>query len=305
MVVALFTSVLLLGAAPNAGGQQTPPAGITDVGWWSQRPGASAAPTGGFEVASGLGGDQSIAALRTTNRGASSTTLVLEEADGEDGGPGALQVCTVTGEWSAANPGSFADAPTFDCEAGSAALERDSASSEWRGEVTSLLAGGASSLMVVPAAQSAAPLPVSTGFVVRFDGARLEVASANPVEGSAPPPAAPTDTPTGSPPIAAPPPSTPSAPLDTPSSSDGGFVTLPNTAAPFEDPGTLPEVAAPPAVQDLAGTPASPAAPLPLSLTESGGDSGAPWARLVVLVPLCAAAGAGAAVGRRRFSPSG
>ena len=305
LLVALVLVALLL-AAPGAAGQSGDTAVITEVGWWSQRPGAAPAPEGGFEVATGVGGDQSVAALAVTTAGSlQSATLVLDEVGGRAQDSAALQVCPVTRDWVAANPGPFAEAPTFDCDAGSATLGRDAAAARWRGDVTSLLAAGATGLMVVPAG-AAGPLPVTIGFEVRFAGARLEVEAAAEVDEATPPPSG---TPTGdtsstdggspasSPPVGQ---ADGSGSFNEASPSAGPPAALAATPDPHpSDPVPATEAAAPAVTESLAGgIGASPGALLPADLSAAS-HGGAPWARLFALVPLCAAVGAGSAYGRR------
>lgn len=296
-------AAVVLGAPPAAGQAGDPPS-IGEVGWWSQRPGAAAAPAGGFEVANGLGRDQSIAALRMAGGDEpASAVLVLDESGGRAQDAATLRVCTVVDEWAAANPGPFGDAPGFDC-ATAVPLERDAGTMTWRGEVADLLTGGATSLMVVPDAGGDA-LPVNAGYEISFSAARLEVTS---VPDPAPAPAAPAPSSSGPTPTAA----VGAAPPGPGPNASGTTFAVPNT---FVDPppsvpqpaaptaATATEVAAPAPVDALAGgTGTSPLPQLPVDTADGQAGSGPPWGRLLVLVPLCAGAGVAAAYGRRALS---
>ncbi|MEY2422706.1 MAG: hypothetical protein QOI95_2773 [Acidimicrobiaceae bacterium] len=152
---------------------------VDKVAWWTRRPAAQ--PTGNptnFEVAAGLQGDESVAALRVLIRGdVTKATLVLGEADApfKDVTPGKLRVCTTNVPWLVVDGGAFADAPAADC---SNAVEltrvKDPAGNgSWSGDVTSMLSGARSevTLMVVPSPDKGAvlPAPYWIKFLARVD----------------------------------------------------------------------------------------------------------------------------------------
>jgi hypothetical protein len=173
---------VLLGFAGlwSAFAQSSPDLTIVDkVAWWTKRPGAQ--PTGNpanFEVAAGVQGDESIAALRILIRGdVTKATLVMGEADApfKDVTPGKLRVCTTNVPWLVVDGGAFADAPTPDC-ATAVELTRSkdpNGNGSWSGDVTKFLAGPRSevTLMVVPSPDKAAVLPPTywIKFLARVD----------------------------------------------------------------------------------------------------------------------------------------
>jgi hypothetical protein len=152
---------------------------VDKVGWWTRRAGAQ--PTGNpanFEVAAGVQGEESIAALRVLIRGdVTKATLVMGEADApfKDLTTPTLQVCTTAVPWLVVDGGAYADAPKPDCS-NAAPLTRTkdpAGNGSWSGDVTRFLAGSRSevSLMVVPAPDKAAVLPPTywVKFLARVD----------------------------------------------------------------------------------------------------------------------------------------
>jgi hypothetical protein len=288
-------------AATPAGSQEL--AAITQVGWWSQRPGATAQPDGGFEVAVGVGGqEQSAAALRLEAGGELASAFIsLDEATAVGIQAAGLRACTTTGAWGEANPGDYEDRPPADCD-DAVDLTRDDAGGVWTGDVTSLLdPSGTTLILLEPVGREVvAGLPVVPGFQIQFSGAQVLAtgSSAPPVDdlGTAPP--APTfDPPAGggfdAPSFAAPSLTEPGfagPDLGTADLDLGG----PETAAPAPATQTLGEER-PSATDDLfAGGP----------ISGIPGDP-KPWWRLVLLVPLSAAVGVGAALGRRWWHERG
>lgn len=261
---------------------------VTETGWWTRRVGAAEQPAGGFEVAAGLQGEESVAALRVDVSGgtASAATLVLAEAGGFGASGAALQVCATSDAWTAANPGAYADAPEASCD-GAASLARDDAG-QWTADVTALVAGalggGTVSLVVAPA-PPATGLPIEAPFDVQLSSAQLQVTDASGVGagfGSLPP----TTAYTFQPPAATP--------------------ALPSTAfAPPVPPSAFPPAALPPAT--IVGAPAAPATPAVDAAAPTAGTfqpvastgPGKPWGRLLWMVPLSAAVGAAATAARR------
>lgn len=126
---------------------------VAEVGWWTRNPAASA-PADGIQVANGLDGPLSVAAVRAGDGSGSVTSakLTLKEADGSVNAAGAsLQACPAAGTFEAKANGAFADAPKADCAAGKVALQRDAATGTWTAEVGPLLPTGTSAISIVPA----------------------------------------------------------------------------------------------------------------------------------------------------------
>jgi hypothetical protein len=247
---------------------------VDKVGWWTRRAGAQ--PTGNpanFEVAAGLQGDESVAALRVLIRGdVTKATLVMGEADApfKDITTPKMQVCTTTVPWIVIDGGAYADAPKPDC---SNAVElvrtKDPAGNgSWAADITRFLAGARSevTLMVLPAPDASAVLPPTwwVKFLARVDAE-------------------------GTPDV--PPPTTPKVAVAPPSGNTptGPVVTAPaGTAAPTA---TAPPTTAPPA--QVA------AAPKRFAVA-SATHANKPWGKLFLLVPLAAIA-AGLFTGGRKY----
>ncbi len=291
-VTALVVALVLL-AVPGlqrADAEATVPA----WGWWTDRPTAPPAGEAGegqpvgaaaVEVASGVDGT-SVAALRVTGTGVvDEAVLVLAES--QPGGPDvSVDVCSVSAPFTPTDGGALDDAPGQDC-LGAITVERDPATQTWRAEVTRLVSGTDDvTLLLVPGAAPVEGLPIGGATaVVRFGGVALEVQGGG---------VAPTTTaaPTTTTPVTSPPPATVAPPTPAPASpSFSPTPTIaPTTTAPAVEP------VSPPVDADTAdelSVPSLTAGPI------SGGDDGAPWIRLGLLVPLSAAVGYGTVIGGR------
>jgi hypothetical protein len=238
---------------------------VDKIGWWTRRPGAM--PYGNpnnFEVASGVQGDESVAALRVLIRGEiTKATLVMSEVDAPLAGvnPGKLRACTTDVPWLVADGGAFTAAPKANCD-GAVELARSvdaNGAATWMGDVTKMLAGARSevSIMVVPSPDAAAVVPPT--YYIKFT-ARIDA------EGT------PDVTPTTQ--AASPPP--------VPSGGGGSFTSTPRVTAPS---GTVTT----PAVT----TPTTVAATTPTSTPRRFALAAQPkevkhWGRLVWLIPLAA-----------------
>jgi hypothetical protein len=247
---------------------------VDKVGWWTRRAGAQ--PTGNpanFEVAAGVQGDESVAALRVLIRGdVTHASLVLGEADAplKDVVTPKLQVCTTSVPWLVVDGGAFTDAPKADCS-GAVELTRTkdpAGNGSWAADVTKFLAGARSevTLMVMPAPDSSAVLPPTwwVKFLARVDA-----------DGT--PDLQPTTTP-----------STAVAP-PAGNTATGPRVTAPTgTAAP---PATAPPTTAAPT--QVAAEPRRFA-------VAAAHHENKPWGKLFVLVPLAAIA-AGLVTGGRKY----
>lgn len=287
---ALFALVLLVTDVAGAL-DGDPPA---KTGWWTSEPGAAAQPDGGFQVGA-LGGQAvSVAAVQfSAPSGVTSAKLTLQEASGGFVTPASsLQVCVTTASWEPANPGAMADAPAADCSQ-KVDLTRDADKLMWTGEVAGLMptAGGEPSLMIVPGETAASGSPVDPGFRVTFSGAALTVVS-SPGTTTSPTTAEPYS---GSTDFGGGGSSNPSFGGSTGGSiSDLGPVT-PTTVA------TTPTTATTIAQVDPFQPPQLAAGATP----GGGGGADQPWARLLFLVPLAAAAGVGSVYLRRLLAERG
>lgn len=273
-------------------------AGVTvdEVGWWSSQPTALAQPDKGFQVAAGPQGDaQSVAAIRITIAASHVDDLQvrLVEASGGAVGTefGALRVCTTTAPWSAANPGPLADAPPADCTV-NATLTRTTDGS-WLGDLTALVPnGGTVSLVIAPTYQP--PTPIGPGMIVTIGGGEF-TASGSSVPST-------TDTTTD--------PGGGAAGVDGAGdpygSVDGGDYTGGFGVGSFEVAPPMSSPAGPTTTVAPATTPTDPGEDdFALAPIAGVGGGSRPWARLVILVPLCAGLGVGSVRVRRRFAGGG
>jgi hypothetical protein len=139
---------------------------VDKIGWWTRRPGAQPTKNSTFEVAAGVQGEESVAALRILIRGTiTKATIVLTESDAPFSSVTTpkLKVCPTTAPWLVADGGPYTDAPKPDCGQ-SVDLTRKvnvDMAGVWSGDVTSLLSGARSetSLMVLPVPDTSSPLP--------------------------------------------------------------------------------------------------------------------------------------------------
>jgi len=287
-LLVLGAALALASAATFAGAPRAAaaPATVVESGWWTSQPGAAPVPGGGFQVANGIDGPQSVAALRLRkDAGSGPVTLVLTPSTSSVNQDAAakLRACPVRGDWSPANPGPASAAPSFDCTT-SIPIAKDAAGT-WSADVSALLAGAAEgqpvSLMVLPVGTelfAGLQLP----FQITFQGASV------PEPAGAPPPVPATSG--GSSGAFVPPAVVPSRPVfGTPVAS------RPTTAAPATG-------ATAPATPTNAAAPASPPA---IRLTAGGGGNGKPWGRLVFLVPLSALGGLAVALARHTLRERG
>jgi hypothetical protein len=253
---------------------------VDQTGWWSRRPGAAEIADGGFEVAWTLD-EQSVAAVRISvgaEAGEDPTFLVLSESGGFGQDTSGIQVCPITGAWRPANPGAYEDRPTGSCEQAISA-GRDSASARWTIDITSAVSaaqGGTLSYLLVPTPTPVdSNVPLNAPFQLVFSGAQVLVQQD----------AAPTTTTTFF---------DDSGGFTDPGFADpgvGGGVPLPDVQTNT----TIPEL--PTSTTAVVDDPGELAAPGPAEA--AGSDDDPPWGRLILLVPLSAAAGYGATYARR------
>lgn len=267
VAVAVTLCVPVLPAAEGADA-----ASITQVGWWSQRPGAGELPEGGFELALSFNDALSQAALRVDVSAVQLTFALLELTPTDEFGAeaAAIRACPTSDAWAPANPGAWDDRPAPDCDAKNVLLSRRQ-TGEWSADVAELLNVGTNSIVLVPASHpdtQGAPVP----YQLVFESARLIS----------------------------------DAPSPPPTASTGGgrqpaSPARPSIIAAPRSPPTAQFPAAPPIVVEPSDSPV-PAYDLPRQaapLASNGPGEMRPWWRLVLLVPLSTAVGVGAVVARR------
>ena len=148
LAAAALASLVVL--VPASGAQ----AAVSDVGWWTRNPAASA-PDGGIQVANAPDGVVSFGAVRITEDAEDVQTAALvlkEDGQGLNASGAALEACPALGTWTAGK-GTLAGAPKADCDAGRVALTRNEAG-EWTGDVTAVLVGSRPAVAIVPAADA-------------------------------------------------------------------------------------------------------------------------------------------------------
>lgn len=275
-------------AAPAAA-QAEPP--VTAVGWWSDRVLAQEKGEGGIEVARTLDGD-SVAALTIESGGAvSSATITLTEVEtGTVRADSAVVDVCDTGPFVAADAGAIDEAPATECTGGIALTRAEDGT--WTGDITPVVGDSTSFLAIVPGPVPDDATPLDPGFVLEFEAPVVAVTLA-PSDGDAAP-IAPVDT------VAPPPDFSSPAPTDS-------FDFSPTPSPSFDSPPieSAPVTTVAPPVDSSTSESTEVAGPTLNSAPISGGSGDTrPWIRLLLLVPLSAAAGAAAVFGRRRFTPA-
>jgi hypothetical protein len=271
---ALLAGLCSIVVLPSASAQAT----ITQVGWWSQRPGASELPQGGFELAFAPTGQLSRAALRIQIDAAELTSALLELTESEAAGAevAAVTVCPTSDPWAPANPGAWEDAPEPNC-AQNVPLSRRS-TGEWAGDISELLGTGTVSIVLVPMSHAdtqGVPIP----YQIVFSKATLR--ASGPTEPQpAPSPSSFADL--------APPPAQPR------------IVAPPDTRPSGGSTGPPPVVVEREGEADNADGSFDP----PLAADDDGGRP-KPWWRVAILVPVAALLGAGAVFARRTANERG
>lgn len=128
----LIGALLLPGVAASAQGE------VTEVGWWTRLPTASA-PEGGINVGSAPDGPNSIGAVRVDlGAGLSSLTVTAVEAGGVPESA-TVRLCPAADAWTAAEGGALGDAPERDCST-SVLFERGD-DGTWTADATPLVVG--------------------------------------------------------------------------------------------------------------------------------------------------------------------
>lgn len=279
---ALGCVALVLMSPTTSGAQAEVDVQVTEVGWWTSNPASVPQSEGGFQVsADATGAPQAVAALRVLILATSVETLAvhLDELSSVGTEFGTLKLCGTADAWTAANPGSFDDAPEPDCSV-SAGLTR-TLEGVWLGEASALAPnGGEVTLMVVPNYRP--PAAIGPPFSVSISGGDLSATS------SGSPTTTLDGTGSGNEPVAV------DDTTDFFGPSSGGSFGIGDLAA-VPDFGTVsPE---PPPTTASVVAPSDPADDEEFALQplDEDREPGPPWLRLVVLVPLSAGLGVGAA----------
>lgn len=256
---------------------------VSAVAWFSDRPGASAQPDGGFEVADTLDGTSTAAVQLTINATSlSSLTLVLDETVGVAAEQANVRACLFTGTIGPANPGALDAAPAPDCT-GEVLLERDEAG-DWSGNVLGLAQaapeGAPFGIALLPG-ELDSPVPLPTGFSLTFEAASVLAT------GSFDAPTTTTTFGSGGAPAE------PAAPLPVvppPVTSDPNLVNTFDGQQPLTPP-TQPGTPEPDSEAVSEQTAEENALPVPTGSAIGGGGDERPWWRLVLLIPFSAGIG--------------
>ena len=318
-VVAILGSLVAVDAGDDAA--QAAGATISDIGWWSRTP-STTTPEGGFQIAKAPDGDTSIAAVRIAIDGSlTQALLILSETTG-----GFLQesavidACPTTAAWTAAVAGPLAEAPEADCTR-KVALQRSPTTGQWTLDLLPFIESGATSVAVVlrPGAVEAVapptppsipspvpvplpvpavpappvdpvPTPVDPGFTIEFSRAEVFAGGA----------AGPTD--------AGPSPSASSAGTIASGGSSQTFAptfsvtdsfATSEVASVTPSPNVLPAATPSVAASGAGGVGTAASVESGLQPVAASRGPGAPWGRLLILIPLSFAIGAlGAGVRR-------
>ncbi|MEX2293637.1 MAG: hypothetical protein WD691_07585 [Acidimicrobiales bacterium] len=259
---------------------------VAEVGWWSTNPAALPQADGGFQVgATPTGETQDVAALRLVIAGSSISSLQVQFDEASSIGTqfGALKLCRTNDPWVAANPGAATEAPNPDCSA--AAVLTRTLDGVWLGDAAELVPeGGEVSLMVLPTYSP--PAAVGPPMSVAISGGAFTATSLG----------APTTTVGGT--------GTPSGeadPTDLFGPSAGGSFGIGGFDAEPPDFGIVTPEPPPATTGVVAPSDNGDDEAFALPPLEDDGP-GAPWIRLVALVPLSAGLGVGAARLRRAVS---
>ncbi len=287
LTAVVLSAMALLGLiVPWSASAETIDVGVTEVGWWSSNPIAIPQPEGGFQVVAGPDGStQSLAAIRLSIAAVSIDSLPVHLVESSSVGAdfGMLRLCSTKDAWTAANPGTLESAPTPDCTI-SAGLTRTTDGS-WLGDAAALAPhGGEVSLMVLPFYQQPSPAPIGPGMVVTISGGQLTATGSNLTST--------TDS------------TVDSSQVDSGSGADGS--TIDNFGPPYGGSFGIPGAPIDPSFGSVAPPPERVAIPshsttngFALTPVKSDGGPPAPWIRLIILIPLSAGFGLGAARLRR------
>lgn len=267
---------------------------VTEVGWWSRQPGATA-PQGGFAVATTPDGPTSVAAVRLELEFGIEVPILTAKESTLRGSVSTLRVCPTGDAWTPASPGTFDKAPKAACDVASADLVRQ-ADGNWRADVGPLLRGrtGTVAVMIVPTAAASSGIPISPSiFEVQFSAPKLE--------GSAKPAPTTTTVSATTTTSAAPPPVTTATPRPTtgpaPATTAAARPATPQTVTTTRPPTTIAPTTTSRAV--AAPTATQPVAVAPRTAVPSPADEGGPGiARALIFTAVALIAGVAAGLGR-------
>lgn len=312
-------------AVDTGGRAQTSAAGatISDLGWWSRTP-STTTPEGGFQIARDPSGERSVAAVRLAIEGTLSSALLIvsETTGGFLQESAVIDVCPTTASWTAVVAGPLDEAPPSDC-AKKLQLERNPTTGQRTVDLLPLIESGATTVAVVlrpavveavapptppsipspvpvplpvPAAPAPpvdeVPTPVDPGFTIDFS--RAEVFAAGGVGATT----APSPTPSASTGSIASGTSPSFAPTFTPTDSFASSSSPSVTPTPNALPAATPNVA----VSGAGGAGTAANVESGLQPVAASDGPGAPWGRLLVLIPLSLVIGALGAGARRTFT---
>ncbi|MBI2168628.1 MAG: hypothetical protein HYU28_03880 [Actinobacteria bacterium] len=156
--------VLAVGAVPRAAAEPA----VSEVGWWTSSPFASA-PEGGVAVGNAPNGPSSVAAVRLDlGRGVTgAATLRLEEAGGFAQEVASIQACRGDDAWQAADGGPLEDAPEDRCGTSPVLLEETEG--VWTVDVAALIGGDSTAtVMLLPGPGSDPTGTLGLGWEVQF-----------------------------------------------------------------------------------------------------------------------------------------
>lgn len=286
-----LAAIAALLLAISAGGWLLPTAralsnaSVVETGWWSSSLLAQPVADDGFAVTWSLDGEQAAAAVRIDASGGLEGTvyLSLHEAGGYATDQGLLEACLATEEWTAANPGAYADLPASDCDA-PLQVGRDSEALTWLTDISALVndpGAGVISLVLHPVGKPPADgVPATVPFEVQFDDAALLI-----------------DAPGGLP-LPMPETTETTVGYDV-GGTDSSYVPPLDVGSGFDSPDLEPVPTLPPAVTTPPTDPQTPDELVALGPVDATSSGSKPWGRLVLLVPLSAAVGVGLAAARR------
>lgn len=247
LATVLIAGGILLGWTATAVDAAT----VDDAGWWDRNanellPSVDPPPEGALRVANDPAGTAAIAAVRfQLDEGEQDPTLVLRVAGDPVPEGAAIVACPATSQWTGASGAPLAEAPEFDCEAGTALglVADDGAAVAF--DLSQLAPSPTVDVVIAPAPTGESP--VSDAFTVDFEApVPTDVTTRAPAPAG---PAIPSEGPSGgsaSPTPAAAPSSSPSFSPSTPSSpSSGGSFSSPASPTVTVPAGDAPTAGAP------------------------------------------------------------
>ncbi len=251
LAILLIAGGSLLGWSAAAVGAAT----VDDAGWWDRNadallPQIDPPPDGAIRVGNDPAGASAIAAVRfQLDEGEEDPMLVLRVVGDPAPATAALQACPATSEWTGEAGAPLSEAPTYDCEAGTALGLVAGTTVSF--DLSQLATSPTVDVVISPA--PAGDDPVADTFTVDFEAPTpADITTGGPTTAAPPVPSGSTSGggSTGSPTIGGG--AAPSSPSFTPSPSSGGFtspagpsVTVPGVEAPTAGTSGTPTVTTP------------------------------------------------------------